>query len=210
MNFPLSAASVRLTLSRVNLRRHACGMPDRQANRRAAARRDWAVAGHSFTDDHVYCAAINRPGTETAVARSNAFKPSPWCLRPTRGLPSRTARSAKPRPWFRHYGCAGSDLTHACGHQKSPASAGLSFASRSPDRAANTGPFPRALFGASSAREHQHDDEAGGDNCGLQIQRQREVGGGTEELEEGGHYDPLLLPARSSSPARHDANYLSG
>ena len=67
-----------------------------------------------------------------------------------------------------------------------------------------------ALFGASSAREHQHDDEAGGDNCGLQIQRQREVGGGTEELEEGGHYDPLLLPARSSSPARHDANYLSG
>ena len=45
----------------------------------------------------------------------------------------------------------------------------------------------RVLFGASSAREHQHDDEAGGDNCGLQIQRQREVGGGTEKLEEGGH-----------------------
>jgi hypothetical protein len=63
---------------------------------------------------------------------------------------------------------------------------------------------------ASSAREHQHDDEAGGDNCGLQIQRQREVGGGTEKLEEGGHYDPLLLPARLSSSARHDANYLSG
>ena len=54
----------------------------------------------------------------------------------------------------------------------------------------NPGPFPQALFGASSAREHQHEDEAGGDNCGLQIQRQREVGGGTEELEEGGHYDP--------------------
>jgi hypothetical protein len=33
----------------------------------------------------------------------------------------------------------------------------------------------------------KHDDEAGGDNCGLQIQRQREVGGGTEKLEEGGH-----------------------
>ena len=65
-----------------------------------------------------------------------------------------------------------------------------------------------ALFGASSAREHQHEDEAGGDNRGLQIQRQREIGGGTEEREEGGH-DPLLLPARSSSPARHNTNYLS-
>ena len=43
---------------------------------------------------------------------------------------------------------------------------------------ADPGPFPWVLFGASSAREHQHDDEAGGDNCGLQIQRQREVGGG--------------------------------
>jgi hypothetical protein len=29
-------------------------------------------------------------------------------------------------PWLRHYGCAGSDH-HACGHQESPASAGLSF-----------------------------------------------------------------------------------
>jgi hypothetical protein len=36
----------------------------------------------------------------------------------------------------------------------------------------------------SSAREHQHDDEAGGDNCGLQIQREREVGGCIEEGEE--------------------------
>ena len=33
----------------------------------------------------------------------------------------------------------------------------------------------------------KHDDEAGGDNCGLQIQRQREVGGGLEKFEEGGH-----------------------
>ena len=49
------------------------------------------------------------------------------------------------------------------------------------------GPFPRVLFGASSAREHQHDDEAGADNCGLQIQRQREVGGSTEELKESAH-----------------------
>jgi hypothetical protein len=52
---------------------------------------------------------------------------------------------------------------------------------------ADPGPFPWVLFGASSAREHQHDDEAGGDNCGLQIQRQREVGGGLEKFEEGGH-----------------------
>ena len=80
-----------------------------------------------------------------------------------------------------------------------------------PGVVSNPGPFPRMLFGPSSAREHQHEDEAGGDNRGLQIQRQREIGGGTEEREEGGHYDPLLLPAlRSSSPARHDANYLSG
>ena len=70
--------------------------------------------------------------------------------------------------------------------------------------------FPRVLFGASSAREHQHEDEAGGDNRGLQIQRQREVGGGTEELRGRWSLRPLLLPARSSSPARHDANYLSG
>jgi hypothetical protein len=40
------------------------------------------------------------------------------------------------------------------------------------------------LFGASSPREHQHGDEAGGENCGLQIQCQREVGDGTEELEK--------------------------
>ena len=52
---------------------------------------------------------------------------------------------------------------------------------------ADPGPFPWVLFGASSAREHQHDDEAGGDNCGLQIQRRREVGGGLEKFEEGGH-----------------------
>ena len=52
---------------------------------------------------------------------------------------------------------------------------------RGPGVLADPGPFPWVLFGASSAREHQHDDEAGGDNCGLQIQRQREVGGGTRE-----------------------------
>ena len=52
---------------------------------------------------------------------------------------------------------------------------------------ADPGPFPWVLFGASSARAHQHDDEAGGDNCGLQIQRRREVGGGLEKFEEGGH-----------------------
>jgi hypothetical protein len=40
---------------------------------------------------------------------------------------------------------------------------------------------------ASSAREHQYDDEAGGNNRGFQVQRQREVGGGTEELEESAH-----------------------
>jgi hypothetical protein len=34
-------------------------------------------------------------------------------------------RAAKPRTWVRHYGGAGSDLAHACGDQKSPASAGL-------------------------------------------------------------------------------------
>ena len=58
------------------------------------------------------------------------------------------------------------------------------------------GPFPRVLFGPSSAHElHQHEDEAGGDNRCLQIQRQREVGGGTEEREEGGHYDPIVAGA---------------
>ena len=36
-------------------------------------------------------------------------------------------RAAKPRTWVRHYEGAGSDPTHACGHQKSPAPAGLSF-----------------------------------------------------------------------------------
>ena len=43
------------------------------------------------------------------------------------------------------------------------------------------------LFDASSPGEHQHDDEAGGENCGLQIQCQREVGGATEELEKSAH-----------------------
>jgi hypothetical protein len=38
-----------------------------------------------------------------------------------------------------------------------------------------SGPLsPQVLFDASSAREHQHEDEDGGDNRGLQIQRQRE------------------------------------
>ena len=70
---------------------------------------------------------------------------------------------------------------------KKPRFGGAFFCGSITRSAANTGPFPRALFGASSAREHQHDDEAGGDNCGLQIQRQREVGGGLEKFEEGGH-----------------------
>jgi hypothetical protein len=34
-------------------------------------------------------------------------------------------RVAKPRTWVWHYGAAGSDLTPACGHQRSPATAGL-------------------------------------------------------------------------------------
>ena len=71
-----------------------------------------------------------------------------------------------------------------------------------PGVVSNPGPFPRVLFGPSSAREHQHEDEAGGDNRGLQIQRQREVGGGTEEREEGGHYDPPIVAGASSSLAR--------
>ena len=58
-----------------------------------------------------------------------------------------------------------------------------------------------ALFGASSAREHQHDDEAGGDNCGLQIQRQREVGGGTEELEKRAHPTIRSLQGYAGSQA---------
>ena len=50
-----------------------------------------------------------------------------WCLRPTGAFPRVLQEGAKPRPWFRHYGSIGSDLTHACGHQESPASAGLSL-----------------------------------------------------------------------------------
>jgi hypothetical protein len=37
---------------------------------------------------------------------------------------------------------------------------------------------------ASSAREHQCGDEAGGDHRDLQIQRKREIGGGTKELRK--------------------------
>ena len=69
---------------------------------------------------------------------------------------------------------------------------------------------PRVLFGPSSAREHQHEDEAGGDNRGLQIQRQREVGGGTEEREEGGHYDPHCCRRARRHWRGDDANHLSG
>jgi hypothetical protein len=50
------------------------------------------------------------------------------------------------------------------------------------------------LFCASSPREHQHDDETGGENCGLQIQCKREVGGGAEELKKSAH--PVHEPSR--------------
>jgi hypothetical protein len=50
------------------------------------------------------------------------------------------------------------------------------------------------LFCALSPREHQHDDETGGKNCGLQIQCKREVGGGAEELEKSAH--PVHEPSR--------------
>ena len=36
-----------------------------------------------------------------------------------------------------------------------------------------------ALFARLISAEHQYDDEAGGNNRGFQVQRQREVGGGT-------------------------------
>jgi hypothetical protein len=67
--------------------------------------------------------------------------------------------------------------------------------------------LPQALFGASSAREHQHDDEPGRDNCGLQIQREREVSGGTEELEKRAHPTiPLhVLPLRLAAPKKNPA-----
>jgi hypothetical protein len=54
---------------------------------------------------------------------------------------------------------------------------------------------------ASSAREHQQDDEAGGNNRDLQVQRQREVGGGTEEVEESAH--PAIRPWRCCAAVRH-------
>ena len=79
-----------------------------------------------------------------------------------------------------------------------------------PGVVSDPGPFPRVLFGPSSAREHQHEDEAGGDNRGLQIQRQREVGGGTEEREEGGHYDPHCCRRARRHWRGDDFNHLSG
>jgi hypothetical protein len=51
----------------------------------------------------------------------------------------------------------------------------------------------------SSAREHQHKDKAGGDQGSLQLQRQRDVGGGTEELEESAHFSS----GRESAHFRH-------
>ena len=97
-------------------------------------------------------------------------------------------------------------ITMLAGHQESPELQGGGFfcGVDHPDRAANIGgPFPWVVSStrASSAREHQQDDEAGGNNRDLQVQRQREVGGGTEEVEESAH--PAIRPCRCCAAVRH-------
>ena len=54
----------------------------------------------------------------------------PWVSSPDPApFPRVLHEAAKPRPWFRHYGCAGSDLTPCMWPpKKARASAGLSFA----------------------------------------------------------------------------------
>ena len=95
--------------------------------------------------------------------------------------------AAKPKPLFRHYGCAGSDLTHACGHQKSPASAGLSFAGRSPDRAANTGPSLRRYLAPRRRVSISMTMNPAATMAAFKFNVSAKVGGGTEELEKRAH-----------------------
>ena len=74
-----------------------------------------------------------------------------------------------------------------------------------------SGPFPRRCYSAPRRRvSTSMTMKPAATIAAFKFSVSAKSAAALRNCEEGGHYDPLLLPARSSSPARHDANYLNG